>query len=72
MSRYIVIEEKRLEEPTLYLLYKKNILLDKYIKTFLTREEAVKYALKLIENGSNKSSKVVFDSKKDLSLDIHF
>lgn len=74
MSRYIVVEEKEASYSySTFRVYKKGWLFNYYITSFSDKEKAISYVLNLIQHGPNKNiKKVVFDSKKDLSLDIHF
>lgn len=76
MSRYIVVEKTEMgtkEERSFFWVYKKGWLFDSVLRIFLTKEEAISFVLNSIKmEGESKKDKIVFDSKKDLSMDIHF
>ena len=73
-KRYIVVEERKAYRNfSLFFVYKKGWFFNEYVKMFGTKEEAISFVLKLIEHGPNKDQKkIVFDTEKDLSFDIHF
>lgn len=72
-NRYIVIKITDVARNLEYfVLYKKNwIFANTHIETFLHKDDAVSLALRLIEHGEKPKKELVFDTKKDLSLDIH-
>lgn len=72
-KRYIVIEEKdAIRQQTFYTVYEKGWLFNTYVKVCIDRKSAIDLILRLIRDGSKNEKKIVFDSKKDLSFDIHF
>lgn len=72
-KRYIVVEEKNVvRQQTYYMVYEKGWLFNSCIKVCSDRQSAIDLILRLIRDGSKNEKKVVFDSKKDLSFDIHF
>jgi hypothetical protein len=70
-SRYIVVEEKDHHEEPVFIVYKKGLLFNSYIRLFLKKKEAVSFVLSLLREDTSYS-RVVFDTKTDLKTDRTF
>ena len=72
-KRYIVVEqEDPVKQQTFYMVYEKGWFFNTLLRGFLDRQSAVNLILRLIKEGDKPKKRIVFDSKKDLSFDIHF
>lgn len=70
-NRYIVVEEKDHCEEPVFVVYKKGLLFNSYVKLFLKKEDAISFVLSLLR-GNESYSHVVFDTKRDLKTDRMF
>jgi hypothetical protein len=70
-ERYIVVEEKDHREFPVFIVYKKGLLFNSYVKLFLKKEEAINFVLSILRE-NDSYSRVVFDTKKDLKTDRIF